>query len=450
MKRLLAFLLVAVAPLPAAAQAFPPDSAIRGMLERRIATGVVPGIVVGVLEADGTRRYLVAGRSGTDRPLDARSVFEIGSITKTFTGVLLAQMAEAGEVTLDQPLARLLPDSVRLPERGRPITLLDVATHTSGLPRMPDRFMPADMGNPYADYSVAQLYAFLARHELRREPEVEYEYSNLAMGLLGHALALEAGMPYPELLRARVLDPLGMADTRIALTDDLRARLAIGHNQSGDPVPNWDIPTLAGAGALRSTAADMVTYLAAHLRPPATPLGRAMTAAQTPRRPAGGRQQVGLGWHIRDAGTDSASVWHNGGTGGYHSFGGFVPSRGAAVVVLANSPANIDDIGIYLLHPSSPMPQDRLAVPVASSVLERYVGTYELSPQFAIEVRQRGDRLFVQATGQPEFPIFASSDSTFFLRVVEAAVTFRRDTSGVVTGLVLHQNGRDTPGRKTR
>jgi serine-type D-Ala-D-Ala carboxypeptidase/endopeptidase len=441
---------LALAAPAAAQQAFPSDSAVRGILQRRVATSVVPGIVVGLLEPDGSRRYVAAGRSGTDRALDDHSVFEIGSITKTFTGVLLAQLVETGAMTLDEPLARLLPDSVRVPERGRPITLLDVATHTSGLPRLPDDFRPADMTNPYADYTVANLYRFLSGHQLRREPAAEYEYSNLAMGLLGHALALEAGMPYADLLRARVLDPLRMADTRIALTDDLRARLAVGHNQAGKPVPNWDIPTLAGAGALRSTAADMLTYLAAHLAPPASPLGRAMTAAQTARRPAGGRQQVGLGWHVRDGDTDSALVWHNGGTGGYHSFAGFVPSRGVAVVVLANSPANIDDIGVYLLDPSTPMPRERLEVAVAPALLRQYVGTYVLTPQFAIEVALHGDRLHVQATGQPAFPIFASSDTTFFLRAVEAEVTFRRDASGTVTGLVLHQNGRDMPGRRTR
>jgi CubicO group peptidase (beta-lactamase class C family) len=306
------------------------------------------------------------------------------------------------------------------------------------------------MSNPYADYAVADLYGFLARHQLRREPGAEYEYSNLGLGLLGHALALKGGATYEEVLRRRVLDPLGLGDTRIALTPDLRTRLAPGHDQAGHRVANWDIPTLAGAGALRSTAADMLTYLAAHLNPPATPLGRALRAAQTPRRPAGGRQQVGLAWHVRDGGSDSAIVWHNGGTGGYHSFAGFQPARGVAVVVLANSPANIDDIGIHLLDPSTPITAERPEASVARPVLERYVGTYELAPQFAIEVRLRGDRLSVQATGQPEFPIFAASDSTFFLRVVPAEITFQRDPSGAVTGLVLHQNGRDMPGRKTR
>jgi CubicO group peptidase (beta-lactamase class C family) len=247
-----------------------------------------------------------------------------------------------------------------------------------------------------------------------------------------------------------VLDALGMADSRITLTGDLRSRLAPGHDAAGRAVPNWDLPTLAGAGALRSTAADMLTYLAAHLDPPATPLGRAMTAAQTPQRAAGGRQRVGLGWHVRDGETDSAIVWHNGGTGGYHSFAGFSPSRRVAVVVLANSTANIDDIGFHLLDPATPLMVERPDVAVRPAVLERYVGTYELAPQFAIAVTLENGRLVVQATGQPAFPVFASSDSTFFLRVVDAQLTFQRDASGAVTGLVLHQGGRNTPGRKTR
>lgn len=452
MRRLLwaAGALLAALPAPAPAQeTLPADPVVRRLLADRVATGTVPGLVAGLLDADGTRRIVVAGEAGNGRPLDGGTVFEIGSITKTFTGVLLAMMAARGEVALEDPVARYLPDSVTVPQRERAITLRDLATQSSGLPRMPDNFAPQDFGNPYADYTVGRLYAFLAAHELRRAPGAAYEYSNLGMGLLGHALARRADTSYESLLIARVLGPLGMGDTRIALSGTMRQRLAPGHDQAGRVVPNWDLPTLAGAGALRSTAHDMLTWLAAHLAPPDGVLGRAITTAQEPRAPGPGRHRVALGWHVRDAG-DSAVVWHNGGTGGYHSFAALVPARGVAVVVLANSSAGIDDIGWALLDPGTALRVVRAEAPVAPNRLARYAGRYDLSSAFSIWISLDDGRLFAQATGQPKLPLFASSDSTFFFRTVEAELTFVRDSTGAVDRLILHQNGRDVPGTKAR
>src|SRR4029453_3090616 len=138
----------------------------------------------------------------------------------------------------------------------------DLATHTSGLPRLPSPFTPKNPANPYADYSVEDLYRFLSSHELRRDIGSQYEYSNLGGGLLGHVLARRAGMDYEALVRARITGPLGMNDTRIVLTPEMRGRLAAGHNAALKPVPNWDLPTLAGAGALRSTVNDLLKFAA--------------------------------------------------------------------------------------------------------------------------------------------------------------------------------------------
>ena len=195
----------------AAQRAAPPDSAIRSILQTRVETGRAVGLVAATLD-HGQSQVFTAGVSGAQGvPLDGNTLFEIGSITKVFTASLLAEMAARGEVGLDDPVAKYLPPSVRVPSRnGKQITLLDLSTQTSGLPRMPTNFSPKDELNPYADYSVDQLYAFLSGYELTRDIGSQYEYSNLGVGLLGHALALRAGKSYEALLVERILRPLGI------------------------------------------------------------------------------------------------------------------------------------------------------------------------------------------------------------------------------------------------
>jgi D-alanyl-D-alanine-carboxypeptidase/D-alanyl-D-alanine-endopeptidase len=443
---LVVFLSVAAAVGAAAQTSLPSDSAVRAILAERLPLQRGGGFVVGLLDADGSRRVVAL-----DAPADG--VFEIGSITKVFTTSILADMVARGEVRLEEPVADLLPDSVQVPVRdGHAITLLDLATQSSGLPRMPTNFDPKDPANPYADYSVAELYQFLSGYELPRDPGASYEYSNVGMGLLGHALARRAGLPYERLVTTRVLAPLGMRETAMTLSPALAARLVPGHGESGEVVPPWDIPTLAGAGALKSTVRDMLTFLAANLDSNSAAVNRALHETHASRRSTTiPNMTIGLAWHILSRPEGKAIVWHNGGTGGYRSFVGFDVARGVGVVLLTNSMVGADDIGFHLLDASLPLrppPAPRTEVPVDSTIEARYVGEYELSPNFHIAVTQDGTRLFIQATGQPKVAIYAESETRFFLKVVEAQITFARDSAGTVTGLVLHQNGQDVPGRR--
>jgi D-alanyl-D-alanine-carboxypeptidase/D-alanyl-D-alanine-endopeptidase len=220
--------------------------------------------------------------------LDGDTVFEIGSVTKVFTSLLLADMVQRGEVALTDPVAKYLPPGIKMPERGgRQITLQDLATHTSGLPRLPPNLAPKDPANPYADYSVEQLYQFLSSYQLTRDIGSQYEYSNLGGGLLGHALARRAGMDYGALVRSRICEPLEMKSTGITLSAGMKARMAVGHDRSLDAVENWDLPALAGAGGLRSTANDLLTFLAANLGYTKSVLAPAMSAMLATRRPYG-------------------------------------------------------------------------------------------------------------------------------------------------------------------
>ncbi len=447
----LALLASGLAAPALAQQSLPPDSTIQRMIDARVKAGWTPGIVLGVLRADGTRQVFTAGTSGTPRPLDGATIFEIGSITKVFTGILLADMAETGDIRLDQPVAELLPTGTRVPERnGRAITLVDLATQTSGLPRLPGNLPAADPENPYADYTDSLLFAFLAGYTLPRDIGSQYEYSNLGVGLLGNALARRTGQPYEELVRTRVLQPLNMPDTRVTLTAGLTARAAQGHTAEGRPAGMWDLPSLAGAGALRSSAEEMLTFLAANLNGVPGSLGRAMETARVPRNPAGSPVlKIGLGWHILEKDGRSI-VWHNGGTGGFRSFTGLDPARKTGVVILSNSANDSDDLGFHLLDPANPVDTMKLVRPVAvpESVLMEYIGKYELAPTFSIAITLEDGRLLGQGTGQPRFEMYALNPQEFFLRVVPARIVFQRDAGGKVTGLVLFQGGQELAGRR--
>src|ERR1039457_4272631 len=176
---------------------------IRSIMANRVESGRAVGMVTGVIDEKG-RQVVASGKvslDGTQQP-DGDTVFEIGSVTKVFTSLILADMIEKDEVKPDDPVSKFLPATVKVPSRnGREITLLDLSMQVSGLPRLPDNLKPADPANPYADYDASKLYDFLSRYTLTRDPGEKYEYSNLAVGLLGHALALKAGMSYEELLR---------------------------------------------------------------------------------------------------------------------------------------------------------------------------------------------------------------------------------------------------------
>jgi len=433
------------------------DSAINAILADRIATKRAMGIVVATLEQGKAPHIYTAGVSGVSGlPLDANTVFEIGSITKVFTNTILADMVRKGQVSLSDPIAKYLPATIHVPERnGKRITLVDLATQSSGLPRLPTNLNPADMSNPYADYSVKQLYDFLASYSLPRDIGSQYEYSNLGMGLLGHVLALRAGKSYEELVKERVLAPLGMHDSGIHLTPAMQAHVAQGFDATGAPMHLWDLPTLAGAGGLRSTANDMLKFLAANLDSSSVPLGAAMAMARAPRMPIGTNNSIGLAWNtVTLFGTPV--TWHNGGTGGFRTFIGIDSQNHRGVIVLTNSTNSPDDIGFHFLQPQVPLAavpgpaKIRTEVSLDAAKLDPLVGVYELAPNLTMTIAKENGALFAQATGQSKFPIFAESETEFFFKVVDAQITFVKDAAGKVGQIILHQGGANIPGKRVQ
>jgi serine-type D-Ala-D-Ala carboxypeptidase/endopeptidase len=438
---------------------------IREILAKRIdQQQQAVGIVVGVIEPTG-RRVIPYGNlaKGDPRTLDGDTIFEIGSITKVFTALLLADMVSRREVTLDDPAAKYLPEGVKMPERsGKPITLLDLATHNSGLPRLPSNLNPKDLRNPYADYSVDDLYQFLSSYTLPRDPGSEFEYSNLGGGLLGHLLASRAGTDYESLVAIRITRPLGVADTGITLSSPMKQHMSTGHNAMLAPVPKWDLPTLAGTGALCSSANDMLTFLEAFLGYRESPLAATMKAMLEVRRPAG-TAEIGLGWIISSL--DGREIaWHNGGTGGFRSFAGYDPKARIGVVVLSNAstPSGVDDIGLHLLNPKMPLanpepPKQHTEIRIDPNLFDSYTGRYQVTPNLIFEITRDGDRLFAQSfvqlphnrpgdlTELPKFELFAEDEKKFFARVADQQITFETGLEGRATSLILHKAGRDMP-----
>jgi CubicO group peptidase (beta-lactamase class C family) len=413
-----------------------------------VALGRNPGIVVGVLDADGPR-YVAVGSSGRPgSPLDTATVFEAGSVTKVLTADLLALLVARGEVSLDDPVSthvEALP-TLRGAE-GRPVRLTDLATHTSGLPRIPSNLAPADASDPYAGYGGEALVAFLSGVSLPSLP-APHQYSNLGAGLLGFALGRASGQGYEGALREHVLEPLGMASSGFASEPGLVDRLAQGHAPRGEPTGPWHFDALAGAGALLSTAPDLLRFAAAHLVPPPGRLGSALASTLEIRVPAGPAPKMSqaLGWVVDVRDPDDPIVWHNGGTGGFRSFVGLRPRHGTAVVVLTNQATSVDDLGFHILDPARPLapppPAETVSeVRLPGAVLRRYVGRYRLAPDVIIEVTLAEGTLYAQATGQGRLRLAPVDRSRFRVVGVDAAVTFGGDPA--VDHLILHQGGRD-------
>lgn len=450
MKHLFA-ILIALCALSSFAQKALPAEVIKS-IESRIANGYSPSIAIGIIDKDGPQYYLFGTKTAGGQPVNEHTIYEIGSISKTFTGILLAQAVLEGKVKTDDPAQKHLPFTVKLPTKDdKQITLGHLSDHTSALAPMPTNFNPKDPTNPYADYTVDQMYTFLNSYTLPREIGSKYEYSNLAQGLLGHILALKAGTSYEALMLSKIARPLRMKETKITFDEKMKQNLAMGYSQ-GEQVSNWDIPTLAGAGAIRSSVHDMLIYLQANMGLKKSKLLPAMQLSHQARHDKAGRgMRVGLGWHI-SKGAEGDVIWHNGGTGGYRTFAGFVKETGKGVVVLTNSNKGADDLGFHLLNSEAKLIEVKIApaiVEVSESVLESYVGVYELAPNFTITITRTGSKLFGQPTGQGQFELFAKSDTEFFLKVVDAQVTFSVK-EGKVESLTLFQGGQVMPGKKIK
>ncbi len=424
------------------------------------------GMVVGIVDPHGSSiiGYGTLDNS-TDREVDGDTVFEIGSITKTFTGVLLQDMVDRGQMKLDDPVAQYLPLSLKVPTyHGRQITLLELATHTSGLPDGPDNLAPKRADNSRADYSFEKLAAFVSGYKLTREPGTKYEYSTVGIALLGQAIARKARTNYESLVVERICRPLNMNSTRITLMPELTPRFARGHNYYGYRVSHTDWGALSGGAALRSTARDLVRYVSANLGLTRSSLSSVLEKTHVPQFHAyletdsDVATDVGLTWMImRDSG-DATLIGHGGLTRGFTTFIGFDMARHRGVVVLCNSlDLDASRIGRVLLESEWNSDLRPKGIKLIGPTADRYVGQYKISPAQAlgslarhgIGIRRERGRLFIQVTGPATWPkhvltppvtdeLVPESESVFFERLSGLPITFSRDASDRVTGFSGH------------
>ncbi|MCU0444280.1 MAG: serine hydrolase [Microscillaceae bacterium] len=423
---------------------------IQEAIVRRVNSGYCEGIALAVFE-NGKTEYFNAGylNQSQKRKIDANTVFEIGSISKTFTALLLAQAIQKGQIGLDDPIQKYLPKDVVLPTQGdKQITFRHLATHTSGLPRLPTN-LPTDSDDPYAQYDKNQMYAFLKKCKLKGKIGEKYEYSNLGVGLLGLILAEINQTTYPNLLNDWIFKPLQMAhsQTIVEFPKDFD-NIATPH-LGGQAVKMWSFDALAGAGAIKCSVDDLLKYLKIQMGIGNKKLAEIAQTTHNEQFKIDENSRIALGWHLQKN-AEQTYIWHNGGTMGSHSFMGFDAQKQKGVVVLCNSADEIDELGWSLLTGKIDLKPRKTAIKLPADVLKNYEGKYDFGGGFIITVFVAGENLMAQATNQDAFRIFAESETKFFYTVVEAELEFLKDSAGVVKELILQQEGQSAKGVKMK
>ncbi|HTU68815.1 MAG TPA: serine hydrolase domain-containing protein [Candidatus Baltobacteraceae bacterium] len=415
----------------------------RAALRSLLPSGTGAVIVLGYLAPDGTRSYdVITPPSGTASGIGPHSLFEVGSITKTFTAIALAHMVRAGAIALSSPIQTYLPAGVRAPTfDGEQITVQDLADHHSGLPRMPPGLVFARPG-ALADYTSAQSYAALAAYKLTRAPGSQYEYSNWGVGLLGQLLATRAGTSYAHLVERAIIDPLRLRDTSVPAPNATAGDIVAGYDADGNPQPymTWN-GSLAGAGAIRSSVSDLLTLGSACLPGAGTPISGDCAFAIEPRADAGKQKaRVGLVWETQD---QDKLVWHNGDTLGYHGFLGIDPVHHTVLAMLSNVSVFMDYTALHVLDPSFPVPRTPPPLVLPAAKLAAYEGRYRLADgsHSAIIVEEDAQGLRMRDGRGQHFALTAIAPDTFRTRENET-LTFCTRADGSVYAVVTDQYGK--------
>ena len=338
---------------------------VKENIKLKVDAGDNTGIVIGIFEGDKVE-YFSYGKTDikTGVHVDENSVFEIGSVSKVFTALLLADQVVNKKMKLSDPISMYLPQGIKSPTRnGQEITLQHLSTHSSGLPRLPSNMIIENRIQPYVNYTGKDMLDFLSNYELTRDIGQQWEYSSYGVGLLGYILGLNDKSDYESLMIKKIAIPLKLNDTRVNLTPEMKKRLAWGHRRGIKIHLGHDMTCMAGGAGIRSTVKDLVLFLQANTLLNYTPLKEAMQLSHKQAfKDEKRRREIGLGWFLSDT-PNGKLIWHGGNTPGYTSFIGFFEGTNKGVVVLTNSAGNVLDIGRTLLGSKQP-----LTVPVKQSV----------------------------------------------------------------------------------
>jgi len=331
-----------------------PDNAIDSLIDslaiHYTTQPTTAGLAIGII-AHGKKGYYYYGETTQDNGVlpDKETLFEIGSISKTFTALLLSHAALHGDVKLDDPIVAYLPDSIANNPDLKGITFQNLATHTSGLPRLPNNLTPDEPLDPYRDYDTEKLFSYLKNYKKHQQPDSVYEYSNLGYGIIGELLARRYNLSYNELIAKIICNPLGLNSTTEFPDNDQLDNFIPTYNKDGHLTAHWHFQALSGAGSLKSTVIDLLKYASAHLDIPKNELGKAIALTHKPSWLVSETQDLGLAWHINIENFQEI-FWHNGATFGSSSFLAFIPEKNIAVVVLANAAQSVDDMGFTIIR----------------------------------------------------------------------------------------------------
>ncbi|MFD2874006.1 serine hydrolase domain-containing protein [Mucilaginibacter ximonensis] len=342
-------------PSPAATNnpmATPVDGLVDSVVRKYIQRSNTVSMSVGIIRNGSVHTYNYGEtKKGKGNMPNMGTLYEIGSITKTFTATLLAWYVNEGKLSLDDPITKYLPDSVAANPALKDIKLVNLSNHTSGLPGLPTNFAKQkdySDANPYKNYTREMLFSYLANCKLRSKPGTEYAYSNLAVGLLGVILERISGKPYEQLVTEIICRPLGMKSTLQHLYPLIAGRFAFVYDEEGKQTPAWDFDALAACGSLRSTINDLLLYAKANMNKTDTKLSKAMELAHQITF-NNGDTQVGLGWHIIKV-NGVSYLFHNGGTEGSSSFLAYNIEKKLAVILLSNAGASTDNTGVDIIY----------------------------------------------------------------------------------------------------
>ena len=468
------------------------DPVQRVLRERVDEYGQTVGIVAGIIR--GINRYPYAYGTlnrGTIRRASAMTVFEIGQLSSLYTTAMLSLMVQRGDLNLTDRVSAYLPETVTVPATpaGRPILIDHLATHTSGLPRLPDNLVSDDPDDPLKGYSVELMYEYLTRYEDGQrdrpeslfdfddpvagdpegdetardeteggdplEEEDRYTYSDLGMGLLGHVLERAAGESYDDLIRELLGDPIKLANTANTPSPSMRTYLATGHDGARRPVPAWSDTTLVGGTGLKSNLHDMMTLVSANMgiiyalpedftEDDSTRYHASFDSLIVARKPAGEEGvETALGWKVRKDAQGRDIHWLTGRTNGFYAFAAFLKAWRKGVVVLSNSSASVEDIGFHLLSARNPLaPPPKKTARLSETAYEACTGTYAFSPEFTVDITYSGGKLYGQPPGQPRSELVLESSGDFYLEEEDARITFVRDEMGNVDHFLFLQDGK--------
>jgi len=440
------------------------DSIVRPAFESERTVGIIVGV------AEGNRTFFIGYGStnlGGGKIPDENTIFEIGSVTKAFTGIMLAKKVLEHKVALDDPVRKLLPAYFRIPGFGsKEITLLDLSTHYSGLPRIPTNMNLEHIVNPYKNYTGYKMREFLAGYQLPREPGTVWEYSNLGVGLLGYALGVKSNTTYKRMVLSEICAPLNLKDTRFSLNEERLSRFAQGYNADLEKTAHWDFDVIAPAGGLRSTASDMLKFASTHLKDNGT-LSQAMTMATGPYRKSGiPDNDMGLGWIIMHKGGFDI-LWHNGGTGGFSSFIAINKAKKVSLIVLSNTSAAtssvVDDIAgsimKCLLGLPYEIPKWPKEVKIDPNLLDTYTGNYELSSKgdqpssgttenVRLTLTREANRIVFSQNRKVIYKVYSESETQFFAKLIPLTVTFSKGKTDRAVRMTIRADKEESEWRQ--